>query len=426
MTTTDQKLLQANHSNLWRLFFLRVIAMSGYVAALVIAILNYQIPIPYLSVVGVIGTLTLFNGWTWFFIRSRRAVTSTLLLIQLLVDISALTALLYLTGGASNPFTGLYLLPITISATILSARHTWILAIITIACYSLLIRFHIPLGMSHQHHGASIADLHIIGMWAGFIVSASLVAYFVVGMGNALRRQQNELAQAREKAIRDERLLELGTQAAATAHELGTPLGTIALLVDELSDPDVPDLEKQQQLKTLKQQVSRCKDALSSLSISTGNLPATAGHPQQVHLFLKDWLMQSQQLHPHARLTVEIDSTDSSPTILADRTLHQALDNVLDNAVQVSPQDVEIWANWDNSVLNLEIRDRGPGLDADIRQQLGQMPVETQQEGMGIGLFLSQAIIERFGGKLTLFERKEKGVTACITIPLMSYHPLHE
>ena len=197
MSNLDQRLLQANHSNLWRLFFLRAIAMSGYVTAFVIAILQYQIPVPYLSAVGVIGTLTLFNGWTWLFIRSKRAVTSTLLFVQLLVDISALTALLYLTGGAANPFTGLYLLPITISATILSARHTWILALITIACYSLLIRFHIPLAMTHQHHSSSVIDLHIIGMWAGFIVSASLVAYFVVGMGTALRRQQQQLAQAR-------------------------------------------------------------------------------------------------------------------------------------------------------------------------------------------------------------------------------------
>lgn len=423
MTNTQQKLLQANHSNLWRLFFLRVIAMSGYVAAFVIAILHYKIPVPYISAVGVIGTLTLFNGWTWWFIRSRRAVSDTLLFIQLLVDISALTALLYLTGGAANPFTGLYLLPITISATILSARHTWGLALITVLCYSLLIRFHIPLAMSHQHHATSVINLHIIGMWVGFIVSAGLVAYFVVGMGNALRRQQEELAQAREKALRDERLLELGTQAAATAHELGTPLGTIALLIDELSAPEVSAEDKQAQLQILKQQVTRCKEALSNLSASAGNQPATAGHPQPVHLFLEDWLRQTQQRHPHARLTIEIPTVDSSPAILADRTLHQAMDNVLDNAVQVSPDDIEVWANWDNSVLNLEIRDRGPGLDDAIRQHLGQGPVETQQEGMGIGLFLSHAIIERFGGKLTLFERKDKGVTACITIPLMRYHP---
>lgn len=422
MTFLNQRLLQANHSNLWRLFFLRVIAMSGYVTAFVVAILKYQMPVPYISALGVIGTLTLFNGWTWFFIRSRRAVTSTLLFIQLLVDISALTALLYLTGGAANPFTGLYLLPITISATILSARQTWLLALITVVCYSLLIRFQIPLPMPHQHHVSSVIDLHIIGMWAGFIVSASLVAYFVVGMGTALRRQEQQLAQAREKALRDERLLELGTHAAATAHELGTPLGTIALLVDEISDPNLSETEKQTQLKILKQQVQRCKEALSSLSASAGNAPATAGHPQPVHRFLEEWLQQTQQRHPQASFTIDLPATETSPAILADRTLQQALDNVVDNAVRVSAQDIEIWANWDTGVLNLDVRDRGPGLDADIRQQLGQAPIEPHQHGMGIGLFLSHAIIERFGGKISLFERKTQGVTACITIPLMSYH----
>lgn len=400
--------------------------MSGYVAAITIALLHYQIPVPYVSAVGIIGTLTLFNGWTWWFIRSNRTVTSTLLFIQLLVDISALTALLYLTGGAANPFTGLYLLPITISATILSSRHTWILALITIICYSMLIRYHIPLPMSHQHYSSSVIDLHIIGMWAGFIVSASLVAYFVVGMGTALRRQQQQLADAREKELRNERLLELGTQAAATAHELGTPLGTIALLVDELSDPEIPDDEKQIQLVILKQQVARCKSALSSLSASSGNHPASAGHPQPVHLFLQEWLAQIQLHHPDIVFATEIPAVDSSPSILADRTLHQALDNVMHNAAQVSPKDIEVWANWDNGILTLEVRDRGPGLSDEIRQQLGQTPVETQQEGMGIGLFLSHAIIERFGGKITLFERKTQGVTACITLPLISYHQHHE
>ena len=109
MNNLEQQLLQANRSHLWRLFFLRVIAMSGYVAAFVIAILHYHIPLPYLSALGIIGSLTLFNVWSWFFIRSKRAVTATLLFMQLLVDVSALTALLYLAGGAVNPFTGLYL-----------------------------------------------------------------------------------------------------------------------------------------------------------------------------------------------------------------------------------------------------------------------------------------------------------------------------
>ncbi len=422
MLRSEQTPLQANHANLWRLFFLRVIAMSGYVAAVVIAILHYQIQVPYFSSVGIIGTLTLFNGWTWWFIRSKRAATPTLLFIQLLVDVSALTALLYLTGGASNPFTGLYLLPITISATILTARHTWILAATTIVCYSLLIRFHYPLIIPHRHHDASVIGLHIFGMWLGFIVSATLVAYFVVGMGNALRRHQQQLARAREKALRDERLLELGTQAAATAHEFGTPLATISLLVDELSEPTLSETEKQAQLKTLKQQVNRCKEALANLSAAAGNLPASAGHPQPVHLFLNDWLQQCHHRHPQAHITIDLPEATSSPAILADRTLQQALDNILDNAVQVSPGEIEIVANWDNHLLNLEIHDRGPGLDADIRQQLGLTPVEPQQQGMGIGLFLSHAIIERFGGKFTLFERKTHGVTACITIPLMRYH----
>lgn len=423
MQSPEQTAFQANHANLWRLFFLRAIAMSGYVAAFVVAILHYHIQVPYYSAVGIIGTLTLFNGWTWYFIRSRRAVTSTLLFIQLLVDISALTALLYLTGGAANPFTGLYLLPITISATILSARHTWILAIIAISCYSLLIPFHLPLGIPHLHHDSSVIGLHIFGMWVGFIVSATLVAYFVVAMGSALRRQQQQLAKAREKALRDERLLELGTQAAATAHELGTPLGTISLLVDELSEASLTEEEKQAQLKTLKQQVTRCKEALANLSTCAGNHPASAGHPQPVHLFLHDWFQQSRERYPQAALSINMLEPSTSPTILVDRTLQQALDNILDNAVQVSPEEVEIVATWDDNTLTLEIRDRGPGLNDDIRQQLGQTPIKPQQQGMGIGLFLSHAIIERFGGRVTLFERKTRGVTACITLPLMSYHP---
>jgi two-component system sensor histidine kinase RegB len=158
------------------------------------------------------------------------------LFLELLADVAALTALLYLSGGSTNPFVSLYLLPLIIAATALTARYAWAMAGLTIACYSALMFFYLPLGHGHEMHSSAF-NLHVLGMWANFLVSAVLIASFVATMSASIRGRDRELAIARARALRDEQVVALGTFAAGAAHELGTPLSTIAVLTKGTGAP---------------------------------------------------------------------------------------------------------------------------------------------------------------------------------------------
>jgi two-component system sensor histidine kinase RegB len=216
----------------------------------------------------------------------------------------------------------------------------------------------------------------------------------VTTMGRALRRHQRMLADAREQSLRDEQLVALGTLAASTAHELGTPLATMTLtaeeLRDELGDPPGQVVE---QLDLLKSQIGRCKEALSVLSASAGNLRATGGGAMSLDRYfaslLEDWLRS----RPGVKLESRIEGSDPAPRVVAERTLSQALTNIIDNAADVSRH---------------------------LERRVGKSPLSSQGSGagLGLGLFLSHGIIERLGGRVTLGERSGGGLETRVDLPL--------
>ena len=168
-------------------------------------------------------------------LRRKLPVSSVEFFAQLMVDVFALTALLYFSGGSTNPFISLYLLPLTIAAAALPWAYTWVMAAITISCYTLLLFYYVPLPHDHEEHNSEF-NLHVSGMWLAFVLSTVLIAWFVVKMGISIRERDKDLASAREQALRNEQLIALGTLAAGAAHELGTPLATMAIVSGELQD----------------------------------------------------------------------------------------------------------------------------------------------------------------------------------------------
>jgi len=307
-----------------------------------------------------------------------------------------------------------------IAATILPRAYTWTMAGVTVACYSALFFFNRPLPHDGMHHDGGF-QMHVLGMWVGFVVSAGFVAFIIVGMAHSLRERDRKLADARERALQDERLVALGTLAAGAAHELGTPLGTMAILTAELeqeySDPTHGDLHNK--LGILHRQIDRCKEALSVISASAGAGRAEAGHRMQVRSYLDEVTREWQEQRVDAILKTAIDSSAPPGEIIAERTLTQALVNVLNNAADASPANVTLDANWTAATLRLDISDRGPGLDADMFNRLGKTPVSTKPEGMGVGLYLAQATIDRLGGRLSVSNRPDGGTTVEITLPLL-------
>ncbi len=411
----------AGTGDLRRLLWLRTLSilLQALVVLGVRFSLGWRLPLAQIGLLlGALGLWTLVAA-----VRAcgRPEAGTGRLLLELVLDAGALTGVLYYTGGATNPFAWFYLLPVTLGAMLLPARLAWLLTALTVSGYSLLMRHYVPLPYGDMGHGGF--GLHVFGMWFGFVLSAALMTFVITRMVVAIRARDRRLAEARERALRQERLVALGTLAAGAAHELGTPLGSLALLCDEVAElADGGEAEAlRQRLAAMREQIRRCKGVLSDISASSGALRADAGRVRPVDDYLREILDQWRRRRPEARLRVRLERAGGgAPALVADRTLTQALFNLLDNAAQVSPQAVEFLADWDPEGVVMDVCDRGPGLEPQIRLSLGRRPVTTKAEGLGVGLFLAQATIERMGGSLRLFDREGGGVCARVRLPAVA------
>lgn len=405
--------------NLKRLLLLRSVAIAGWLAAVMLASYALHTRAMLMPAGLVIAVWSLFNVVSWRRLGAAREVSHLEFFRQLLLDVGAITALLYFTGGSTNPLTLLYLLPLTVAAAVLPGGYTWMLAGLTTICYTALLMFYVPVPLL-VNGGRAEFGLHVLGMWSGFILSAGLIAYFVVKMGDTLRERERILAEAREKALRDERLIALGTLAAGTAHELGTPLATMAVLTKELELQHGGTPELTGQLRTLREQVDRCKDALSVLSASAGQVRVESGGRLPVDGYLEQIVAQLRRLRPAVTVRCRWGGGREAPFIIAERTLTQAIMNVLNNAADASTNSVEIEALWDDERWQIEVSDRGKGLSEAASERAGKGVFTTKGEGqgLGLGLFLAYSTIGRFGGSIQLFNRDGGGACTRIVLPL--------
>lgn len=403
--------------NLKRLFTLRSLMISGELIAIVGIHYLTDVRLPLAAMLGIVSLLTVVNLWTWLQVRSRTLITDQAFFYHLCIDVAAIAGLLYFSGGATNPFAWLFLIPLIIAATVLSADATWAIAGLSILCYSLLMRFYIPLGEHAHMHQDDSFNQHVLGMWFGFVMSAILIAWFVVGMANTLRERDRALALAREKSLRDEKLVALGTLATGAAHELGTPLATIAVVARELERADIPDTMRRK-LNILSGQISRCKSALSTLSASAGEARAESGGLVPVESFLRDLITYWEQQRSEARIEYHFSNTNDQATIVNDQTLIQALVNLLNNAADASQEPLVMEAHWDQADMTIDILDRGPGLQGQVTNRLYQPKTSQKEFGMGLGLFLAHATIQRLDGEITLTNRDGGGTRSRIRIPL--------
>ena len=372
------------------------------------------IPLPLWPLGGVLGVAAIFNGLLHWRLRQAGTASQWELLSQLLLDIGILSALVFLTGGATNPLVSLLLPPVAIAALTLPAGCVAAVAAVAIAAYSALMAFYLPLPLPDASRAA---QLHLTGMWLTFAVSTVLIAWFVVRMTRLIRARDAELAAAREQGLRNERVIAMGTLAAGAAHELGTPLGTMALLAGELSaDPRLP-ADAREDLALLRQQIGVCKQIITGLSRRAG-----AERLDNVESVPADRWLDSLRQHwhaarPQAGSRLIIASDGSAPSIAADPRLEQAILNLLNNAANATPRPLEIRLSWCSENLCIDIRDQGPGFPPDILAAGGQTSFPAHERGSGVGLILTRTAIEQLGGRLTLFNPDDGGALARIELP---------
>ncbi len=392
----------------------------GYLSMIAFASIQLHTHIPLLPLISVISIYGVINTLSWLKLRRRATITNNTFFLQLLIDVTVLTAILYFTGGSTNPFVSLLLLPLVIVAATTPRHYAWAMAVITIACYTLLMFFFTPLHKMGEHQ-SSIFDQHIVGMWFSFLLGVGLIVFFVVKLADSLRAREQTINDAREKALRDEHLIALGTFAAGAAHELSTPLATMAVITKELQNEftDQPEISGQTQL--LREQVERCKQTLTQLSARAGQSRAEGSSIRQpLDSYLNNVLQQWRLMRPEVTMQPQWHGTQPAPQIMADDTLSQALTSILNNAADASPQQIEIIGDWTNQQLQLTINDRGTGIDAKTLAAIGTPFVTSKKEGQGLGLFLAHAVIERLGGNISIDNRTGGGISVKILLPLTS------
>ena len=307
--------------NLHWLFILRNLMITSEIGVLFLAIVGLGLKLPYTELLFVIISIIIVNIYTWLRLKTDEDVRELEIFAHLTIDVLGITSLLYLTGGASNPIIWVFLLPLIVTGILLPQTYAWYMVMLTSSAYTILIAYNVPLpvlepnisdpklissDVLHQLHIMSnqkYFNLHIFGMWSGFVFSAGLVAYFVVELSKTLREQERTLAEARENELRNERVVSLATLAASAAHDMGTPLGTMAIITHEVlqdySQQKYPDLHEKMQI--LEQQITRCKSALSVMSESGGEMRAESGTIMSLVDYIDEVLLQWRTHNPNTQ-----------------------------------------------------------------------------------------------------------------------------
>ena len=405
----------ASWHSLRQLMLLRNIAIVGQTFAIMVVHELFAIPLPVIALISLTGLLVLFNlATTSWRLQRPSPVTDLEVLAQVVVDIGALTALLYLSGGATNPFVGMFLIPLTIAAARLPWTYTLTVALLTLACYSLLIFFHVPLPV--PSHGAQ--GFLVFGMWVNYLLCAGLIAYLVLTVASRLREQNRSLAAARQSAHDREYLVRVGSLAAGAAHEIRSPLCTMAVLVEEMLQQHDDRQTLQQDLRIMADQIEACRRTLSDL-VTEGQDAVGNGTNESADKFLHDVVDRFQLLRPGVKLSFRWKGAQPPAMISMERDLGHAILNLLNNAADASPGAVEMNCSCSAGELSIDVEDRGPGIPSELGDMLGERFLTTKgDKGTGIGLLLAKTAIRRAGGSLRLSNRPGGGARAEVVLPL--------
>ena len=404
--------------NILQLVQLRWIAVVGQIVTIAAVQFGLGVDLPLAPMAVVLAALVALNIATLLRLRRRAKVSNTGLFLALAFDAGALTAQLYFSGGATNPFAFLYLVQVTLSAVLLEVWSTWAMVLITTACFAGLTLFNQPITLPDEDAG-SLFRLHIQGMLICFALDAALLVVFVTRIGKNLRERDSRLADLRQRAAEEDHIVRMGLLASGAAHELGTPLATLDVILSDwrrmprlAADPELaPEIEEMQA------EVRRCKAIVTGILRSAGEARGEAPVITTINAFLDD-IVQDRRSARQANLAYQNRFGPDLP-IVSDTALKQVICNVIDNAVDVSPRWVGLAARREDDTLVLDIADRGTGFPPEMLVNLGK-PYQSSKgrEGGGLGLFLVVNVLRKLGGEVNARNLEEGGALVTLTLPL--------
>lgn len=405
----------ATNNNLRQLGVIRAIALICQLLSLAYFTFLKPIGLPGAILSKILALYALVTLLTWQRSFWSKRISETEFFTHILIDVLFFSVLLFYSGGGTNPFVFYYLVPISISAVTLPRCFTLGTAALSLIAYCVLLRFHVqipPLEPDHHHSG----KLHLLGMWLNFCLSAALITYFVTQMAEELRRQEQAIARQRENRMVDEQILGIATLAAGTAHELSTPLNTMKILLEELKNAPL-DNQSREDVQMLEQQIDQCRTTLQQLVKTASETTDQEIQAQPLRAYFTTLLERWQLLRPQTRLDLTIAA--SAPAIEArlHPTIAQALISLINNAADASPEKITVNIDWDQHLVRLQIIDYGTGFHPLIEIELNEPFTSSKPNGMGLGLFLTKATLNRFGGEVHL-QSSPSGTTTTVTLKI--------
>ncbi|BBB25059.1 ATP-binding protein [Amphritea japonica] len=406
---------------LLQLSYIRTVTIFGQSGLLLYLYLGLHVSLNFWLISFALIAMALLNLLSFTRLRSPLPLTQLEFFFQLVADIAFYVCLLYQVGGVGNPFSALLLIPLIISATSLPKQFTWATGLLVTISYSVLMRYFIPINLpdtGHQHQSTALLNLHLAGMWVNFILTAALITWFVVNIRESLQRQELKLNRTRELNLRNQQLLSLATMAAGTAHEIGTPLATMRVVLHEMQLDHSDNQDLLEDIELLQSQVENCTDRLKHLAESVKQEQKDA-RPLPAELFFGEILDRWLLLRPTATFSPPVIELNNEAYILSSIPLQQAFLNLLNNAADASSEPLQIKLTSDLQQILFTIRDQGPGIPLEQAEKLGSPFITTKGKGLGIGLFLTASALDSYGGEVRLFNHPEGGTLTEVTLPII-------
>lgn len=403
--------------NMRQLLQLRWMAVAGQLITILVVHLALGVRLPLAPMLVVIALQALANIVSFTLLRRDR-VTNVELMLGLLFDVGSLTAQLSLSGGATNPFISLYLLQVVLGAILLETWSVWVLVVLTTVCYAGLAADSRPLDYPPALTPL-IGDLHALGAWLSFVLSGVLLAMFVTRISRNLRARDEYLADLRQRAAEEDGIVRMGLFASGAAHELGTPLASLAVILgDWRRMPRIAqDPELAAELDDMQAEVQRCKAIVTDILHSAGEPRGEAMRSTGARAFLAAIVDEWRPTLASAPLSVDLDDLGDA-AVVAGPALRQAVWNLLDNAAEASPGGVTLLATRDADELTVAVIDHGPGFTESQLAAVGKLYHSSKGAGHGVGLFLASNVARRLGGRLEASNRAGGGAEVRLVLPL--------
>jgi two-component system, sensor histidine kinase RegB len=403
--------------NMRQLVQLRWIAVAGQTLAILFVHFGLRVALPLPQMLGIAATLGVVNLVTTYTLP-RHDVRGVEVMVALLLDMAVLTLLLYFSGGATNPFISLYLLQVVLGAILLPPASAAVLLVASALAYALLSVRFVPLALPATLDADSLFTL---GRWIGFVMVATLLVMFSTRISSNLRGRDAYLADLRQHAAEEEGIVRMGLFASGAAHELGTPLGTLSvILADWRRVPAIAnDPELSAERAEMEGEVQRCKAIVSDILQSAGQPRGEAMERAAPEPFLRAVADAWAPTHPQVPLDYRASGLDGV-VLAVEPALRQAIWNLLDNAAAASPTGVALTAGIEDGSVAIAVQDWGDGFAPELLARVGERMRSSKGAGHGVGLFLAASVARRLGGRLEARNRAGGGAEVRLLLPLAS------